>query len=272
MPPTSRRPHLVLACLLLAVVAPIGLVASAAPAGAHASVSATEPKADARVTALPKRIVIHVIKKQATRAGDPIQVFDPDGVRIDSGDVVISDGGSVISVGLQSGARRSGIYNVLYQITSADTHIIHDRFSFSLTPLSNEPAAAAADGAVRNGPAPALAVTNSRLRVVGPPGGSVLAAAFVLIALIALLVMITRRRRHRHHPEADAHPGFRVLSSGEHRLGPIPGPTGEHRLGPVPGPTGEHRLGRGPGTPAVTARSDWSTSNGAPAKRTTGAF
>jgi hypothetical protein len=76
---------------------------------------------------------------------------------------------------------------------------------------------------VRNGPQTAIAATSGRLRVVGPPGGSVLAAALVLLALVALLVILVRRRRHRHEPAAiGAQPGFRVLSTGEHRIGPAP--------------------------------------------------
>jgi methionine-rich copper-binding protein CopC len=224
----SRRPVRVLVTLVLAATfAALALVAVASPAGAHAQVSATEPKADSRITALPARVVIHVLKKQATKAGDPIQVYDPDGVRVDNGIVELSDAGATISVGMQTSARRSGTYNVLYIITSADTHIIHDRFSFTLTPMSNEAVVGASpapgDGAVRSGPQTAIPATNGRLRVVGPPGGSVLAAGLVLLALLTLLVILVRRRRHRRQPaELGGQPGFRVLSTGEHRIGPAP--------------------------------------------------
>jgi methionine-rich copper-binding protein CopC len=252
MSPLSFRPVAVLVRLVMfaAAATTIACLAVAGPAHAHASVSSTEPRADARVTALPDRIVIHVIKKQATRAGDPIQVYDPDGVRIDSAETLISDGGGTISVGIRPGTRRSGTYNVEYKITSADTHIIHDRFTFSLIPLSNEPLnSASSGGTVRTNAPSALAATTARLRLVGPPGGSYLGVGLVLAALVALVVMVARRRRH---PVDMAAPGFRVVSTGEHRLGPVAGPelppqpslppqAAPYRAAPAPGPLGSAR-------------------------------
>jgi methionine-rich copper-binding protein CopC len=223
MSPMTRRQvaaALIGLIVLAATFASIGLIAAARPADAHASVSSTEPRADSRITALPDRVVIHVLKKQATRAGDPILVFDPDGVRIDAGDPVISDLGATISVGLRAGSRRSGTYNVVYKITSADTHVIYDRFSFSLAPMSNETAPAPTGGEVRTDAPSALAATTGRLRVVGPPGGSYLGVGLVFLALVTLLVMAFRRRRHR---DDAGEPGFRVVTTGEHRLGPVAG-------------------------------------------------
>jgi methionine-rich copper-binding protein CopC len=215
-------------------------------------VASTEPHADSRITALPERVVIHVLKKQATRAGDPIQVLDPDGVRIDTGETLISDNGATISVGLRAGTRRSGTYIVSYKITSADTHIIHDRFMFSLTPMSNETVSAAApnaaapgNGAVRNDTPAPLAATNSRLRLVGPPGGSYLGVGLVVAALLALAVMLIRRRRHS---EAALEPGFRVVSTGEHRLGPT-----------APQAVAGRQSTLAPGPSVVLPRGDWGT-------------
>jgi copper resistance protein C len=275
MSPLTRRPVVVLARLvvLAATLTAIAFVAVAEPADAHASVSSTEPRADARLTALPDRVVIHVIKKQATRAGDPIQVYDPNGVRIDTSETLISDGGGTISVGLSPRASRSGTYNVEYKITSADTHIIHDRFTFSLIPVSSEPlSAASSGGTVRTDAPSALGATTGRLRVVGPPGGSYLGVGLVLAALVALVVMVVRRRRH---PVDVAAPSFRVVSTGEHRLGPVarpprqpqaslPRPSAQYRAAsaPAPGPLGS--------APSVAlSRTDW-TGRSQPLHRTPG--
>lgn len=214
--------------VLPALVCVTGLVATAPPAHAHAAVSATEPRAGSTVAELPRRLVIHVIKKQATRAGDPIQVFGPDGTRVDTGDIVVSDAGTVISVGLQPGVSAPGTYEVLYQITSADTHIIEDRFSFAVSPPPSA-VLGAAEGP-RSGGVASRAATPNQLRVIGPPAASVVAGAILLLAFVALALML-RRRHHRLYQPPRSEP-FRVVSSGEHRLGPIPAP-GRPPAGPA---------------------------------------
>jgi copper resistance protein C len=271
MSPSPRRPTAVLARLVVvgASLASIAFTATAESASAHAAFISSEPRANARVTALPERVVIHVAKKQATREGDPIQVFDPNGVRIDNGETLVSDGGGTISVGLVAGGRRSGAYNVVYTITSADTHIIQNRFTFSLTPLSNETLnAASSGGTVRTDPPSALAATPGGLRVVGPPGGSYLGTGLVTAAIITLLVMIVRRRRA---PADITAPGFRVVSTGEHHLGPVPGPAlpsvaalPEHQASPGSGTLGSARSVALPPT-------TWSTHHPEPLHPTPGA-
>jgi methionine-rich copper-binding protein CopC len=206
----------VLLVTLIAFGTALVQLAAASPAGAHAAVSSTEPRADATITELPRRVFIHVIKKAATRAGDPIQVYGPDGTRVDAGDVVVSDGGSAISVALQQDVATAGTYFVQFQITSADTHIIEDRFSFTLAP----PGAVAGQGASGITGAPAARVTTpGRLRVIGPPAASIIAAALVVLALGTLGVMARRRRRRAEEPQRAL---FRVVSTDEHRFGPIP--------------------------------------------------
>lgn len=217
-----RRPLVIVAVLVAA--AALGPAVLVQPASAHASVSSTEPAANARITALPPRVVIHVIKKQATRAGDPIRVYGPTGERIDSGDPVVTATGDAISIGLKPGTEESGTYTVWYKITSADTHIIEDKFSFSLLEVASAgvgPGSPVSPGGLaRNATPTPRAFMDGRLRVIGPPGGTVLAAGLVFIALCALLVMLRRRHRKVEEPVAPQ-PGFRVLSSGEHRLGSL---------------------------------------------------
>jgi methionine-rich copper-binding protein CopC len=225
-------------------------LATPSPASAHAAVSSTEPRADATITELPRRVFIHVIKKAATRAGDPMQVYGPDGARVDSGDVVVSDGGSSISVGLQQDAATAGIYFVQFQITSADTHIIEDRFSFTLAP----PGGATGQAASGITGAPAARVTTpGRLRVIGPPAASIVAAGLVVLALGALGAMARRRRRRAEEPQR---PLFRVVSTDEHRFGPIPPapPTRHPRPAGSTRPAGNARPG-GNARPAGVARS-----------------
>jgi copper transport protein len=212
------RRSLVLVTLIV-FVSTVGQLAGPTPASAHASVAATEPSDGGTIQELPKRVVIRVIKKQATRAGDPIQVFGPDGTRVDTGDAIIGESGSVISVGLQPGAATTGAYNVLYQITSADTHIIQGRFGFTLA-AAGAAGSGPDDAFIRSGESSARAATPARLRVVGAPAGTVAAGALLILAVAAFVLMVRRRRRHR--TNEPLRPAFRVVSTGEHRLGPIP--------------------------------------------------
>jgi len=213
----------VLFATVIALTAALGPLTGAPAAHAHAQVSATEPSANSTITEMPRRVFVHVIKKQATRAGDPIRVFGPDGRRVDTGDVVVQDGGTVISVGLRPDATVAGDYFVLYQITSADTHIIEDKFEFTISDGATgfDKVGAALPGSTSGqGTGPRL------LRVIGPPAASVAAGVILVLALIALMSMIRRRRRRSVSVDR---PAFRVVSTGEHRFGPIPSAPAEHR-------------------------------------------
>jgi methionine-rich copper-binding protein CopC len=224
----------VVSVALLAVLA----VAGAGAAGAHALVSGSEPRSGSAVDRVPERVVIRVARKEATRAGDPIAVYGPKGNRVDLGDVRVDDDGTTISVGLRPDTTDAGEYQVFYQIMSADTHVISDHLRFTV----NETALLPADGSLQlagssrpNSPA--------RLRALGPPAASIVAAVVLFLAagLVGTVGIRRRRRpgliaerqpRRRPAPEPDR-PPFRVVRTGEHRLGPIP--AGPRRGAPASG-------------------------------------
>jgi methionine-rich copper-binding protein CopC len=144
MTPTSPLLRVVVR-LVAAAALLLGLgLATSPPAGAHAVVVGTVPADKTRVEALPDRISIYMNAKPATIEGDPVSVFDPNGARIDNGDVRVEEDGQVLSVGVVHASEHPvmGDYEVVYRIISADSHIVAGTFGFHVHP-HEEPAAAA---------------------------------------------------------------------------------------------------------------------------------
>jgi len=119
------------ATIAWSVLVAVMSLAGPAPAEAHAKIVGSDPVDGAVLDVAPDRVTLLVDAKPATLEGDPLQVFGPDGRRIDSGDTAIDDDGHRLSVGLDpTAARRAGRYNVVYRVISADTHLIAGRLQF----------------------------------------------------------------------------------------------------------------------------------------------
>lgn len=101
-------------------------------AAAHATLTGAEPADGTTVPSVPERIELRVTGKAATTEGEPVRVFDPTGRRVDTGHVHIADTGDVIQADLDPTAAAPGEYQVLYEIVSADTHVISGRLSFTV--------------------------------------------------------------------------------------------------------------------------------------------
>jgi methionine-rich copper-binding protein CopC len=116
------------------VLRPTAAAASERSAGvaAHARVTGSEPADGAVVAALPARVTVRFSGKPATAEGDPVQVYDPSGRRIDDGDVRVEPGGRSLSVGTTPAARAPGGYTVVFRVVSADTHVIAGRLAFEV--------------------------------------------------------------------------------------------------------------------------------------------
>lgn len=124
----GRARRATIACSVL-----VAVVSLAGPTRveAHAKIVGSDPVDGAVMDVAPERVTLLVDAKPATIEGDPLQVFGPDGRRIDSGDTVIDDDGHRLSVGLDpTAARRAGRYHVVYRVISADTHLIAGRLQF----------------------------------------------------------------------------------------------------------------------------------------------
>lgn len=167
------RLTLVLAALLAA------FFAAAAPASAHAALTASDPTDGAVVATAPAQITLSFSEGVAMN-GDSIRVLDPRGKRVDTGELRDLCSGSIIRYGtaLRPG-QPDGTYTVAWQAISADSHPISGAFTFSIGAPSETavslPSRTAGDGPV--------AVAYGIARYVAYAGFAVLvgAAAFILL-------------------------------------------------------------------------------------------
>ncbi|WP_327253731.1 copper resistance CopC/CopD family protein [Streptomyces sp. NBC_01244] len=167
------RLTLVLAALLAA------FFAAAAPASAHAALTASDPTDGAVVATAPAQITLSFSEGVAMN-GDSIRVLDPQGKRVDTGELRDLCSGNIIRYGtaLRPGLP-DGTYTVAWQAISADSHPISGAFTFSIGAPSETavslPSRTAGDGPV--------AVAYGIARYVAYAGFAVLvgAAAFILL-------------------------------------------------------------------------------------------
>jgi copper transport protein len=114
-----------------AVVVATGLVALAFPlaAWAHAYVVSTRPVSGAVVTSSPGRVTV-VYDEPVTISAGALAVYAANGKHVDSGKV-LQPVGDTIAVAIP---RRlpHGTYTVAWRVTSADTHVVHGAFTFSV--------------------------------------------------------------------------------------------------------------------------------------------
>ncbi|WP_030292505.1 copper resistance CopC/CopD family protein [Streptomyces katrae] len=120
------RLALVLAVLLAA------LFTAAGPATAHAALTASDPKEGAVVATAPAQVTLS-FSEQVAMGDDSIRVMDPQGRRVDTGELRDMCSGSTIRYGtaLHSGLP-DGTYTVAWQAVSADSHPVSGAFTFSI--------------------------------------------------------------------------------------------------------------------------------------------
>ncbi|WP_411103695.1 copper resistance CopC/CopD family protein [Streptomyces sp. cmx-4-9] len=120
------RLALVLATLLAT------LFTAASPATAHAALTASDPQDGAVVATAPSQVTLS-FSEQVAMDGDSIRVLDPQGRRVDTGELRDMCSGNVIRYGtaLHSGLP-GGTYTVAWQAVSADSHPISGAFTFSI--------------------------------------------------------------------------------------------------------------------------------------------
>ncbi|GAA1908428.1 copper resistance protein CopC [Streptomyces durmitorensis] len=116
--------------LLLVVAVFFGaLLATAAPASAHAALTGSDPKQGAVVDKAPARVSLTFSEKVAMSDGS-VRVLDPAGKRVDTGKT--SDlGSNTYGVNLHKGLP-DGTFTVAYQVVSADSHPISGAYTFSV--------------------------------------------------------------------------------------------------------------------------------------------
>ncbi|MGR4881726.1 copper resistance CopC/CopD family protein [Streptomyces sp. LARHCF249] len=117
---------LVLAALLAT------LFTAATPASAHAALTASDPADGAVVATAPAQVTLS-FSEQVALGDDSIRVLDPQGKRVDTGELRDMCSGNTIRYGtaLHSGLP-NGTYTVAWQAVSADSHPISGAFTFSI--------------------------------------------------------------------------------------------------------------------------------------------
>ncbi|MFD8142385.1 copper resistance protein CopC [Streptomyces sp. NPDC059708] len=125
---TAALPRLAL--VLAALLAT--LFTAAGPAAAHAALTASDPKDGAVVATAPAQVTLS-FSEEVAMGDDSIRVMDPQGKRVDTGELRNMCSGSVIRYGtaLHSGLP-DGTYTVAWQAVSADSHPVSGAFTFSV--------------------------------------------------------------------------------------------------------------------------------------------
>ncbi|UGY92489.1 copper resistance CopC/CopD family protein [Streptomyces gobiensis] len=118
------------AVLLIAVLSVFG---SATPAAAHAALTGSSPAQGSVVATAPDTVTLTFSEKVAM-SDDSIRVLDPDGKRVDTGELQEDLGsGSVITYGVTLRPEApDGTLTVAWQAVSADSHPISGAFTFSI--------------------------------------------------------------------------------------------------------------------------------------------
>ena len=118
----SRRLTRAIGCgLTQVVVIVVVLLSSAATAGAHATLLATEPAAEALSERAPSEVVLRFDEPVNVELGGGVRVFGPSGDRVDRLSTELRDDGSTVSVQLDGAA--PGTYTVAWRVTSGDAHV-----------------------------------------------------------------------------------------------------------------------------------------------------
>ena len=162
------------ACAVTVICAVLVLLVGAGSASAHAALIATEPGHDAVVATVPATVSL-TFSEAVVVAPVGVQVFGPDGARVDDGHT--SHLGSDSSVGVRLVSRQSaqGTYTVSWRVISADSHPVAGAFTFSVGHPS--PGRASPNGAVTSPQSPGRTTTGVFYAVVR-------AAAFASYALL----------------------------------------------------------------------------------------
>lgn len=131
-PARAHIPAFLPRCALVLATLLATLFAAAAPATAHAALTASDPKDGAVVATAPAQVTLS-FSEQVAMGDDSIRVMDPQGKRVDTGELRDMCSGSTIRYGtaLHSGLP-DGTYTVAWQAVSADSHPISGAFTFSI--------------------------------------------------------------------------------------------------------------------------------------------
>lgn len=172
-------------------------------AGAHASLTGSQPTSGATIDRAPPRVVFR-FSEQVEGSFGAVRVVDERGRRVDDGHVSRVAGGSGLAVGLRGGTGR-GAYTATYRVVSADGHPVSGGITFTIgrgvtaTPLDVRSEAAGSSAPAGIGTALSIARAVRYLGIGGVCG-----------LLVLLLVVWRPLRRAGRVPDPAAEPFARA--------------------------------------------------------------
>ncbi|HEX6597825.1 MAG TPA: copper resistance CopC family protein, partial [Gemmatimonadaceae bacterium] len=190
--------------LLCALSALLLLAAWPAPALAHAHLQRATPAAGARLTAVPRELVL-TFSEPPTLGMSALRLLGPDSTAIALGTLGHSGGARTLSAAI-TGRLVAGKYTVVWQTAGDDGHVQHGSYTFVIAEGAEGLAAAAATDTIRRdstlGPttgASAPAARDSVAAPLEPNGFDVSSPAYVAIrwlqfaSLLALIGAVAFR-------------------------------------------------------------------------------
>ena len=159
-----------------ALIALVLVSIAGAPAGAHAELAETSPRAGQALTKAPPEIVLTFTEPVEAVPGG-IRVYDEAGNRVDKGAPILEEGGGE-EVLLDLPPLQDGAYIVTWRVASADSHPIRGAFTFRVGEApGREPRALAARLLAADGGDPLVGGLHALARFVGLAALLVLAGA-----------------------------------------------------------------------------------------------
>ncbi|HZS20735.1 MAG TPA: copper resistance protein CopC [Pseudonocardiaceae bacterium] len=119
------------ACAVTLICAVLVLLVGTGSAAAHAALLATEPGQGAVVTTMPATVSL-TFSEPVVVALAGVQVFGPDGARVDDGHATHLGGAATVGVRVVSHQSPQGTYTVSWRVISADSHPVAGAFTFSI--------------------------------------------------------------------------------------------------------------------------------------------
>jgi copper transport protein len=126
----ARRFAYLAATMFLAILGALAVAPAASAAPAHATLVSTSPADSAIVTHAPARVSATFDEPVGVSANS-LEVFAPDGSRVDNGTTVHGSKPQVISIAVRPGLGR-GTYTVGWHVISADSHPVQGAWTFSV--------------------------------------------------------------------------------------------------------------------------------------------
>lgn len=169
----GNRVRTILAALVLGLVA---VLATAAPASAHAELVGATPARNSIVQQAPSQVVL-TFTETVTPVEDRVRVIGPDNKRVDTGQPQVNGQNLIIPL-RQDGP--NGTYLVTFRVISADSHPVAGAYTYSVVSVSTPPSDTGVSAIV----SPVITTLFPIARWIGYVGLLLLVGAVLVLALL----------------------------------------------------------------------------------------